>query len=64
MEVLEGWKSDGEIVSEYMLDTEMEYLSNNIDEIEIYYTGESNREWGNKFVIAFIKKRSTAGVNV
>ena len=35
----------------------MEYLSNNIDDIEIYYTGECNREWGNRFVIAFIRKR-------
>ena len=57
LEALEEWKSSGEISSEYMLDSEMEYLNNNIDEIEIFYVGECNREWGNKFVIAFIKKR-------
>ena len=44
--------------SPYIKDSEALYLTDNNDEVKIYFTGTCNREWGNKYVIAFIKKNS------
>tara|TARA_Y100000310_G_scaffold76332_1_gene72821 strand:+ start:58 stop:837 length:780 start_codon:yes stop_codon:yes gene_type:complete len=57
LEILQNYNKNGKMESDYMIDTEIEYLNNYIDSIDIYYTGHCNREWGNKHVIAFIKKK-------
>ena len=57
LEVLENYKKNKKIVTPYLRENEILYLNNNIDDIQIYYTGNCEREWGNKYVIAFIKKK-------
>ncbi len=56
LEVLQGWDSDGKIDSVYMLDSEMDYLNNHIDTVDIYYIPGNDQRWTHH-VVAFIKKK-------
>ena len=64
LEVLENYQKNKKIESPYMKDSEASYLTDNIDEVKIYFTtcnikwNRGTKGWGNKYVIAFIKKNN------